>query len=510
MNRLSIILASAAITLSGCSMLDTASSEQRQQIREKGLKDIEDAKQYAPTNDPLANIIEMDSFYVPKLKESEKDMPSWFFVEDSFIYNSMTLAKFNQRLQQLGVNARYLDGLDKTKAFTILMEDGTIGEALEKVKLATGFDYSISGDVITWSKFETAHLDISEVSGVADYTIGAKEGDNQQANQNNGFGGGMNRTIRTDSLGSDSSYANFSNGDESDVFAGIRKTIELLLSDEGQYQIDDSTNTLFVKDLPENVKSVRQFIKEKNRRLTAQVFLDIRIIDYAYEKSNRINFNLNVLKDELNGKGFVTAATEFSSSLFSTVSPLRLSYTREGGEYDGSQAVLDLLKQRGITHTQLTPSGLLRNNKITKIEIGSDRSYAASSTSSGLSNVGVQGSIVPGVINLGSQLYAIASINLEDDSITAKISNRYSVLDGEIPTFENASSSIQTPTVNKKDFFQDFYAKDGETIMLAGFGEETLSAQDNTAGTIALGGEKGSSDVVKNTIILVTPRIIKR
>lgn len=60
----------------------------------------------------------------------------------------------------------------------------------------------------------------------------------------------------------------------------MEKTVQLLLSPEGRISVDKRTNSLIVKDYPENIRTVADFLKEQDRR-PQQVKIKIRYVDEA-------------------------------------------------------------------------------------------------------------------------------------------------------------------------------------------------------------------------------------
>ncbi len=60
----------------------------------------------------------------------------------------------------------------------------------------------------------------------------------------------------------------------------MEKTVQLLLSSEGRISVDKRTNSLIVKDYPENIRTVADFLKEQDRR-PQQVKIKIKYVDEA-------------------------------------------------------------------------------------------------------------------------------------------------------------------------------------------------------------------------------------
>ncbi|WP_218309849.1 hypothetical protein [Alteromonas antoniana] len=493
-----------ALLLTGCSTFEVATSQKRKEIQDNAKDTIEGAKTFEPKFGPMARINEIDAFYAPKLQAQEKEKPDWYFKKWRGNYRSFTLNQFMLMLQDKhGVNMRYLDGLDGDKKFSMI-HDGTVGEALDKVQLATAYGYTVEGDVITWSKYITDFIDISTFPGIESYRIGKEDAKDSQQRQQ-----GMGNTIISDTgISDDGSYSSLLM-EENSPLASILTTANMLKSQEGTVTVDYSTTSLVIRDYPENVRRVRNFIKQQNTRLTAQAVFDIMIVDYVKSQGDEVAVNFEVIKNDLASSGIQALSTNFASSLVSSITPTVFTYTKKEGKYAGATAFIESLKSRGAVLNVINPSLVVTNNRVSKIVDSADRSYLASAGSSATANVGQTEILIPGIVKTGLQLWALADIDLNEGSVFAKVANSFSDL-VEIESASSGNATIQTPSTNSNEFDQTFHIKDGETILLGGLGTSRQEVTENTGGTLGLGGEKGTRFVETETLILITPRIIRK
>jgi type IVB pilus formation R64 PilN family outer membrane protein len=488
--------------LSSCSSFEVATSKSRKDIQITATDTIKDAKSYKPEFTSMSRISHLNGFYVPKLMEREKAKPLWFFKTLRGNYKRSTLSKFMLQLQALhGVNARYLDGLDYNTPFS-MVHDGEIGEALAKVELATAFGYKIEGDVITWSKFVTDYIDISTIPGIESFQLGGEV-------SNSGGSDQLGDAIISDAgISEDGSYSMLELKGN-DVLQNILEVAMMLKSEEGRLSLDKSTTSLVVRDFPENVRRINEYITNQNARITAQAVFDIMIIDYIKSSGDEVSFNIDVIKNDLASAGIKSLTSGFASSLISSISPTVLTYTRKEGKYAGATAILKALKSRGAVLNVINPSFIVTNNRISKIMDSSDRAYLASSGTSQTANVGQTAILTPGIVKTGLKLWALADINLKDNSIMAKVANSFSDL-VKIDSASSGGSTIQTPSTTTNEFDQTFFMHDGDTILLGGLGTNRREVTENTGGTLGIGGEKGVEYVETETLILITPRIIRK
>ena len=504
-----IAISASLFFVIGCSTIDVITSEARTDIQSNANKAIDEVKSYEYKSDAMSRITRIPRYYVPELKESEKQKPDWFFFDFSGNYNSLSLNAFMLELQTLyGVNARYLDALNAEKRFA-MSHKGTVGEALEKVQLATSYGFNVEGDTVSWSKYVTEFIDISSVPGIEAFRIGTIDQQSGQQGQGGQGGNALGGAIVTDTgISQDTSYASIEL-EESNPLNSILTTANMLKSEDGKINLDLATTSLVVKDFPENVRQIKEFATKQNARLTAQAVFDIMIIDYVKSKGDEVAVNFEAIKNDLSSSGIQTLTSNFASSLISSVSPTVFTYTKREGKYAGATAFLEALKSRGLVLNTITPKIVVSNNKVSKIVDSADQSYLASSGSAATANVGQTDILIPGIVKTGLKLWAIADINLEENSVMARIDNSFSDLQ-EISSASSGTSTIQTPSTTSTDFSPSFYLKDGETFLLGGLGTRRQEVNENVGGFLGLGGEKGARFIETETLILVTPRIIRR
>tara|TARA_R110001583_G_scaffold45251_1_gene142748 strand:- start:10037 stop:11557 length:1521 start_codon:yes stop_codon:yes gene_type:complete len=494
-----------AAALTGCaqtkSTLDGSAAES---IKMTANKELEEAYKLVPTEDGLSNIVNSPEFYVPKLQENDQNRPNWFFEDVDFKFKEFSLGQFMAYLQKTkGINTRYLDGLDETKSFS-LYHYGPLGYAFDKIKLATGYGYSIEDGVVTWSQFETAYIDISFIPGISNYRIGGKS--NSTTTSSTSDTSSIDMVMTDAGVEDDTNYVNLE-GIKLDSLADVTKTVQLLMSSKGQFNIQSSSSTLYLRDYPQNVTRIRDAIQAENRKATAQVYFDIKIVDYQDEVGSEYSLNWEVVSKNLSAEGVVSLTNDISGNLVDGTAAV-LGYSKERGKYAGSSAFISALDNQGVVYNVIEPKITLRNNRIGKVINGADTTYLASSGSASTTTSST-GILIPGIVSTGLNLYAVANINLDDMSVIGAIANKYASL-VDIGSVTSDDATIQTPETTRKEFHQEFFVRDGETILLSGLRSRLSEYNSSVAGSMLFGGTKGSADTYTNTVILLTPRIITR
>ena len=489
------------VMATGCSVVERTSESNRAEIKVNATKDINDANKFMPQDEVLTNIIFDDEFYIPAVEESDRGMPKWFFEEDDYQLSGYTLHQFMNDLQSKhGINVTFEQQLAVDIMFS-LRHKGTVGEALKKISQGIGYNFDITGDLVSWTKFEVKEFDISFVPGLSSFVIGEKENANKSA-QN-----GQNTTVRTESaIGESQEYANFE-AKEVGPWQDLINGIEMLKSDGGSFSVSESLSTITVKDFPENVERISTFIKNANQKLTTNVAIEFKVIEFSNTDGALANINWNLVKQSLDGSTIVEAGTNFASSLLSGGSPMLLGWGKTKGAYAGANVIVEALEEQGTVRTVMEPRVVGLNNQIAKLDVGGEEGYLASSGSTLTSNVGTSSVLIPGVVETGMKLYVLPSANLDSDSVVVRMSTKFAALDA-LDTVTSGDSSIQTPSVSKRDFFLTFAAKSGQTLLVTGLKNTRNEYSSSTPGSILLGGSKSGKDVYTETIMLITPRIV--
>ncbi len=492
------VLFSALVTgcASSVSLMDEAKSD--------GLKAVEQAKQFAVTERELQHVRYTNDFYVPALEQKDQDMPGWFFEVSEGSYLDYTLEEvMRDELARRGVNIRYLDSLDKSRRFS-LSHNGTVGGLLDKISFATKYSYQIEGDLLTWSKFKVEEFDVSFIAGQTEYLFGSKENESGSGGRG-GMGGAMNTVVSDSGFADSDEYINFSTKGLS-VWDDIRKAIELLKSKEGSYVINQATSTVMIKDFPDNVLNIEQYIESENKKLTRMVAVDLQIVEFTANEGSQRGINWSVIKQDLATGGVFGLQSAFDTLNTNELAPTILGYSQETGKYAGSQVLLNILDKHGVVSSVKHRRVVSLNNQVSKLVEGGEIGYLAQSGGTATANVGSQENLMPGILKTGDAIYMLP--NAVNDHIIIQLSSKITRLDN-LRQVTSGEKSIETPETTNSDIFLKFAVKDGETLLISGSSEERQEYTENsTGGLMILGGEYGGNNKTSETIVLITPRIV--
>jgi len=471
-------------------------------VEKEGDELVEEAYSHSLVEPELPFIRYSQDFFVPELKAHDKDKPEWFFDKSEGSFLDYTLEEaMRDVMAKRGINIRYLDSLDKGRRFS-LVHNGSVGGLLDKISFATKYSYEIDGDLLTWSKFKTAKFDVSFIAGQTDYFFGSKE-NNQAANQANA--GSMNTVVTDTGFSSSDEYINFSTKELS-IWGDLKSSLELLKSKEGVLVINQATSTILVKDYPDNVTSIAEYIKNENDRLTQMVTVDLQIIEFTSNKGDQRGINWKVIKEDLASGGVFGLQTAFNTLVQDELAPTILGYSQKTGKYAGSQVLINVLDKYGVVSNVKNRRIVSLNNQVSKLVEGNEIGYLAQSGGTSTANVGSQDNLMPGILKTGDAIYMLP--NAVNDQIIIQLSTKLTGLEN-MREVTSGDRSIETPETRFSDLFLKFSVHDGETLLISGSSQDRHEYTENTtAGMLMLGGEVGGNKSRKEIIILMTPRVV--
>lgn len=426
---------------------------------------------------------------------------------------------------------KYQTGLDPATNITVNYS-GSVRGALDLLAAKTGYTYSIHTNSVFWQAFVTKTFDIAFMPGGTEYLMGKSSGGGSSSSNSGGGGsGGSSGSINFTSTDASSEEYSSLKGTLS-IWKDLDTTIRQLLSADGRLMVSESTTSITVRDRPTNVDLIEKFISNLNRNLSKQVLVKIQVLEVNLNNDYTFGIDWQVITKAFHNSPFllngsygtplsIQALTPQSDNpLTGATVPVPQFGTQGNGKKNSYTILINALNQQGKASVVSEPRVLCLNNQVSVIQIVTQQAYLASvqnttlagggGTGSATTNVGtVTSQLTPGTLTSGLTLYILPKI-LKDKvylQVNADISRA-----GPFQTIESGSSgnitTLQLPVLAMKHFNQRSMIKSGDTLILAGFRELTNQANANQLlSSQALGG-KASSELSKETIILITPIVL--
>ena len=249
------------------------------------------------------------------------------------------------------------------------------------------------------------------------------------------------------------------------------------LSTRGEIKIDARTNSLVIRDIPDNVTRAEKVIRDLDQR-TPQVQIEARIVQAtkAFSRGLGIQWGLNPINTRTNGlkqspitlnlgasgTTFGTQTADFLVNLPSSATGVSVPGTTIGlliGKFLGTTATLDLRLSAGeaLAQTKIVsaPKIITLDNKPAKIEQGSQVPFQTTSLQ------GTQTTFVDATLTLNVTPHVV----LHADTVRLEIK----------ATKNSIGPAVSTagPTIDKKEATTEILLRNGETTVLGGIFEET-------------------------------------
>lgn len=415
---------------------------------------------------------------------------------------------------------------DLNQALTISVNySGTMRGALDLLAAKTGYIYTVSCNTIYWRAFVTKTFQVAFMPGGTDYLLGKPEG--STANTANTSAQGAQGSV-SNYVSSDASADEYSSLKGSlSIWRDITATIKQLISKEGQFNVSESTTSVTVRDRPNNVSLIGQYIANLNHNLSKQVLVKIQILETELQNDYNYGINWQLITKAFHNSPFILNAsygtpvsitsltTQMASALTGSVPAVPQFGTQGNGKVPSYTILFNALNQQGKTSVVTEPRTLCMNNQVSVVRIAREEGYVASiqntslagsGSTGGTNNLGtVTSQVTPGSVITGLTLYILPKIL--GDRIYLQVNADLSNNNG-FTVFGPTNSQVQLPNITLKHFNQRSVIHSGDTLILSGFRQLT-----NQSGAMqflksqTLGG-KAAAQINRETIVLITPFIL--
>lgn len=444
-------------------------------------------------------IVRDHGYFVPPLQLPEKSGPGWFNLNLEFAFDQYPLMQALQDITTpLGVSVRLLDQIDAQQPIS-MRHHGTVGEAIEQIALLTGLSFVADERLVTWRQYEMAEFDVAFLAGATNFFLGA---DGQERGATANIGGGSQVAFNSGLSDESPQYLNFASESLS-VWDDLESALALLLSENGEIAVNQSSTSVLIRDLPQHVAQVREYLIQQNERLTRQVAIDVQVIEVTFNDSKQAGIDWDLIYQMTSGSGVVNL---LSGSNSSSTAGATLGYQRQSGPMAGASALISALNQQGVVEVSNHPRLVTLNNQISKIILEDNVTYLASSGTSSTANVGTSDLLIPGVVRTGFELYVLPKV--ANGQVLLQLSTSLSDL-RSIDEVRSGEMIIQTPQTSRKKFFMKAIVANQETLLISGLENSRQQWEQNSSfGSWLLGGKRQNHRQHSETLLLLTPRIL--
>lgn len=342
------------------------------------------------------------------------------------------------------------------------------------------------------------------------YRIAALPGDTRlsssvdsSSNAANGSGGATQSGASANSTGV--GYTGLS------VWTSLESSIKQMLGTGGKVVASPATGTITVTDTPSVLSRVTDYVNDQNKSLNRQVSVNVRVLSVELNEGENYGINWDSVYANLASTGNpFSVALKTAFPVATGAGNLIISApASSASSWAGSSAMISALSTQGRV-SELTSATLVTlNNQAAPVNVGRRVSYLASSSSTAGAVAGSAPTVTltPGTIQTGFSMTLVPHIIDSKEMLLQYSLDRSSLL--ALQSITSGASSIQTPDVSTSNFIQRVRIQSGETLVVAGFDQDNLSAVAEGIGSpqnAAMGRRTGST---KRTmlVILIQPNL---
>ncbi|EQA0898839.1 hypothetical protein A6C84_004556 [Escherichia coli] len=368
-------------------------------------------------------------------------------------------------------------------------------------KIASHFDLSwqyIDGQILI-SGYEARIFAVSTLpnkvqstNSITSNDSGSGSGSSSGASGSGGSVGSANQTITMDV-----SY---------DFWKDLDSELKMLIGNDGEYHVSQSTSSVLVKTSPSMMKKVAEYLDNLNKKLERQVSVDVQVYSVSVDNSSKFSLTLNTLLKR-NGGILGSINSDFGSSSGTTLA----GFWNNNGNQDNS-ILMSALESTGNVSTVTSSVVTTMSGQPVPVLVGNERTYI-SEVGTTLNNNTSTTSASTDTITSGFLMNLLPRI-MDNGNILLQYNITLSSLVGANDGFNNTNVSgtvIQLPDVDKRSFIQSSMLKNGNTLVLAGYEQKRNEVSEQGVGTPGfklLGGSRNGSKTRDIMVICITPRVI--
>lgn len=347
---------------------------------------------------------------------------------------------------------------------------------------------------------DTTQMESTVRSGMTAST--GSSGDGSSGSTSGGGGSGISGDAGSNQTTSVSLKTSILN----DIEGSVRS---MLTPGVGRMALSRATGTLTVTDRPEVLRRVEQTIKQENDSITTQVILHVKVLSVTLTDKDQMGVDWSLVYTSLSNKWGISLKNTVPGIDPSAISGSVSILDTANSAWAGSSAMIQALAQQGRVSTVRSPSVTTLNLQSAPIQIGKLKSYLASSQVSNVAQVGSTTSLIPGSVTSGYNMTLLPFV-MPDSELLLKININMSTE----PTFETVTSGeskAQFPSYGVQIFDQKVRLRNGETLVLSGFeqdSEDSSKLGTGDPGFFGLGGGRMRNTERDVIVVLITPVVM--
>ncbi|PKC36302.1 conjugal transfer protein [Pantoea ananatis 15320] len=403
-----------------------------------------------------------------------------------------------------------------SRKFSGVNYSGKLGGLLDIVTARLGISWKYENGMVTFFYLQTARFDIEPTDAKYTLTGSVVSGvsNNSSSDGSGGGGGGSGNSGGVTGQSGTNLKSDVTMGNN--LYADLKSTAESMLTPGvGRLDMNKTTGTVVVTDVPEVVKRVGDYLTTENTALSRQVNLKVVIYSVSSDVSDNVGINWNVIYKTLAGKyginlaGPANPVGDAGTLSFSVLD----TATGAARQFAGSQFLLDALSKQAKVGDVRTIPLMTTNMASASVVVGRQITYLKSvsttAIASGSSTVPTQ-TLTPGSVTTGTNITIFPKILSDDRMMLNMFLNISSLVRLRDITSGNSGDKLEAPDIDSRSVPQRVWLKPGQTVVISGLEQNVDNASKEgqfSPDNLALGGNRSGEKTRQSFVITVTPFI---
>lgn len=400
-----------------------------------------------------------------------------------------------------------------SRTFSEVSYTGSLGGLLDIVTARLGISWKYEDGMVTFFYLQTARFDIepsdakytlkgSVVSGVSN-SSSSDSSSSSSSSSSSGVSGESGTNLSSDVLMGNNLYDDLKSTAESMLTPGV-----------GRLDLNKTTGTVVITDVPEVVRRVGEYLTSENKALSQQVNLKVVIYTVNTDTSDAVGIDWNVIYKTLAGNyginlagpsGAVADAGSLSFSVLDTASGAARQFAGSSFLFDALSKQTKVADVRTIPlmTTNMASASVVVGRQITYLKSVSQTPYSTGNTTlltqtrePGSVTTGTNITIFPKVLNGGDRMMLNMFLNIS------------SLI--QLRQIGSATEPQEAPDVDSRSTPVRVWLKPGQTVVISGL-EQNVSNLSKTGqlspDNQVTGGQRSGQSTRQSFVITVTPYI---
>ncbi len=324
----------------------------------------------------------------------------------------------------------------------------------------------------------------------------------------NGDSGGGTGNGGSSSIAGSSSGGNSSSSQRLTMKADINpwknlQTTAQAISGGGRVVADPDAGVLTVTGTPPQCDRIEAWMKSLNATYSKRIAIDVRV--YAVRLSREDNYGLDLAFAYKSKSGHTSVGISGASvpKVLGTATPFSFGANILTGPFAGTKGAIQALSSLGDVSQVLSSAGITQNGKLLSLQDARQQGYVPQTQSTLASNVGSTTSMQSATLTTGFTsgfLPKLVNGNiLVDFNVTL---SQLVAMETFPPGCTAGQSCVQTPITQNTQLQDSVTLKPGDTLVLTGMQQKSLSTAGNGVGSPWMPLLGGGADAQKNDTVI--------